>query len=103
MKIAAERRGEWRGRGYEPCRRSLKPWRCLALKLCWLLLMLCNVLAAKGREMTAAGRVVVLGLAFGCPCVYDPSRMLMERSGDMHPGPGPLQVESVNDTSVRQH
>ena len=35
--------------------------------------------------------------------LYDPARMLLARSGDIHPRPRPLIVESVNVTSLRQH
>ena len=103
MEIAAKRRVERRGRGYEQCRRSVKPWQGLALTLCWLFLMLCNVLAATGQETTAAGRAAVRGLTLGCPYLYDPSRMLMECSGDIHPRPGPVQVEFANVPSLRRH
>ena len=37
------------------------------------------------------------------PVLYDPATMLLERSGDVHLRPGPLQVESANVTSLRRH
>ena len=41
--------------------------------------------------------------ALGWPEQYDLQAMLLGRSGDIHPRPGPLQVEFANVTSVRRH
>ena len=41
--------------------------------------------------------------ALGWPKQYDLQAMLLGRCGDIHPRPGPLQVESANVTSLRRH
>ena len=35
--------------------------------------------------------------------LYDPTSMILMRSSDILPRPGPLQVQSVNVTFVRRH
>ena len=103
VEIATRRLGAGQGRGHEQRRRGVKSLAGPCSEVLLAALDTSQGARANGQEMSTAGRAAVRELALVCPSLYDPSVMLMECSGDIHPRPGPLQVESANVTSLQRH